>query len=434
MKKFFTLLFLFTLTTGCNFLSSNQEDSLAEDGLTEEESLDDIIVEEDLDENLEEEFDEDMDEDLEEEEFEEEMDEDEEEEFDEDGKRKKKGFFSWLFGGSDEDDESDEELDSDFIGEDEDFSSIDRDYEDYEEEGEEENLTESSTSQNITEQEPTLTETTQEESPNIEETQPVTKQAVSLNKIMTVPYTKAGQIVNAVYIARQNEDLALISEKIYGRNETDQLLKINTHLQNRSVVTGDKIYYNSPNRPNDSTRLLFYYQDNNISPSYYNLAPGDNIRTIAFQLLGHPKSWKEIWATNPNLKSKSTVETGLNIVYWQATTQTAPPKPAPVAQAEQIPQAEPLNEIAQEVIPAPEEKLNDEMPQIEEELKQPAPTIPTDIQEKQSKGILKELLNNIEMIAVIIIFLILLYLIIRIILKKKNQRDFDYTATNIEVE
>ena len=463
MKYFLLIFFVFSLTTGCNFLSSDkeklsEEESLEEESL-EEESLDDIVVEEDMEEDEdeleedieedEEELEEDMEED--EEEFEEDMEEDEdeleEEDIEEDeeeleqDKPKKRGFFSRLFGGSD--DEFEEELDSDFIGEDEDFSAEERDYEDYElatEENEEE-LTENLTSIETTEVSSESIESSKEELTEPEKVKKEKQQNVSLNKIMTVPYGKAGQIVNAVYIVRPNEDINLISEKIYGRNETDQLLEINTHLQNRSLVVGDKVYYNSPNRPNDNKRLLFYYEDNNLSPSYYNLSPGDNIRAVASQILGHPKSWKEIWATNPNLKSKSTVETNLNIVYWPqnivSKVATAPESALPTPQNNQ---AEAVKETTEELPPAPEqimpeENKEEEIPQIEENLNQAIPNIPTEeVKTKKSKGIIEEILNNIELIVGFIVFLILLYLIIHIILKKRKQRDFDYTATNIEVE
>ena len=426
MKHFILLFFTISLISGCNFLSGDNSQLPEEDQLTsEEDGLNDLIIEEEVETD---------------EEFEEEMEEEFEEEFEEEAEEettKDKGFFSWLFGGSDEE-ESNENLDSEFIGEDEDFSSAERDYEDYEEDtaesAEDYGITESIADQeDIPKQEPAQTEMTQAETPvieetNTEETKAVEKQTIPLNKIIAVPYKKAGQIINAVYIARPDEDISSISQKIYSRNEVDQLLKINTHLQNRSVVVGDKIYYNSPNRPNDNSRLLFYYQDNNISPSYYNLSPGDNIRTVASQLLGHPKSWKEIWATNPNLQSKSKVSASLSIIYWpqsvmQAVYNSPTPPPAPETQAGQ---PETLNELAQAPEPVmPNEKLNNPQKLEKEELNQPI--------SKESKGIVKELLNNVDIIVGIIVFLILLYLIIHIIMKKRKQRDFDYTATNIEM-
>ena len=308
------ILLLFFTIPGCHFLSGKKENPSTEDNLTlEDETLDenieDFTIEEEMDE-------EDM--------YEEDIAEDETEEEEEEEEEKDKGFFSWLFSRSDE--ESEEELtndfiegDEDFIEEQEDFSSDSISYE--------ENIEEPITSQTDTlEQAPPQEDTSVKEDDSKEEIQETVKKQISpLNKIITIPYTKAGHTVNAVYIARPNENLTSISQKIYGRNAVDQLLEINTHLRNRSVVVGDKIYYNSPNRPNDTSRLLFYYQDNNITPSYYNLSTGDNIREIASQILGHPKSWKEIWATNPSLESKTTAEKSLSIVYWPQSATTPPP-------------------------------------------------------------------------------------------------------------
>ena len=452
MKYFILLLFTISFLSGCNFLRGDSSQLPGEDSLTsEEDSLDDFVIEEE--EEIDEEFEEALTEELEEEiemdeDFEGEEAEEAEEEMEEEKKSKKGGFFHWLFGGDSDEEDLDENSDSEFIGEDEEFSSVERDYEDYEENTDESSedykaMTSMDSQEAVPEQKSSQQEPSTIENPVTEEVKTIQKR-VSLNKIMTVPYTKAGQIVNTVYIARPNEDISRISQKIYGRNEVDQLLKINPHLKNRSVVVGDKIYYNSPNRPNDNSRLLVYYQDNNISPSYYNLSHGDNIRTIATQLLGHPKSWKEIWAINPNLQSKSKVETSLSIVYWpqsagQALYNNPTPPPAPEAQASQ---PETPNELAQEALVEPEPVLPDEGEEINDPLKsdieEPEQAISNDIppieeDTKQSKGFAQKLLNNVEMIVGFIVFLILLYLIILIIMKKRKQRDFDYTATNIEM-
>ncbi|MCZ0933034.1 MAG: hypothetical protein OXJ52_07770 [Oligoflexia bacterium] len=448
MKQFIFLLLALSFISGCNFLSEGETQLSAEDSLTlEEENLDDFVIEED---EMDEDLDDDMDEDGMEsdEELEDDIDEDETDEGETEKSKKGKGFFSWLFGDSDEE-ESDEELDSEFIGEDEDFSSAERDYEDYEEDTDKntedysaaESIQTDIPEQDIPQEDTSATIET--EMDNTETTKAVKKQTTPLNKIITVPYMKAGKIINAVYIARPDEDLTGISQKIYGKNEVEQLLKINTHLQNRSVVVGDKIYYNSPNRPNDNNRILFYYQDNNISPSYYNLSSGDNIRKVASQLLGHPKSWKEIWATNPNLKSKSEVADSLSIVYWpQSATQLAynnPPTPD-IQPSQPQSDEKPLQNPNQIPPPAeslmPNEELNNQQKlPPEEDFEQPDSNNIPPVQEqiKESKGIIKELLNNVEMIVGIIAFLILLYLIIHIIIKKRKQRDFDYTATNIEM-
>ena len=66
-----------------------------------------------------------------------------------------------------------------------------------------------------------------------------------------------------------------------------------------------KVYYNSPQRPSDSGRLLTYYEDLSVAPQQYVSKPGDNIRVVAQNLLGHERSWMEVWATNPDVDSKN---------------------------------------------------------------------------------------------------------------------------------
>ena len=386
MKYFILLMSTTLLISGCHFLAGDKTD-MSEENVLEEENIDDFIVEED------------------------EMDEEDDMvEMDEEGNIL----------------EMDEE--DDMTEMDEEASYIETNYDDTESIISQEEVT------NQIQQE--IPDQTQQEAPT--QTQEKVVQAfVSLNKIMKTPYMKAGQIVNAVYIARPNEDMEIISQKIYGRNEVDQLLKINNHLKNRSIVVGDKIYYNSPRRPDDTSQLLFFYEDNNVPPSYYTLSPGENIRNVASQLLGHPKSWKEIWAINPNLQSKGEIQNSLSIMYWpQGSSQLASnnPTPAPSVVDSQMDtnpetpinqqnQQMPLEEETTPLIAENEEPIQDLNPT-------PPPTIESNL--KEPKGILQDLLDNIEIIAGIILFLVILYLIIRIIINKGKQRDFDYTATNME--
>ena len=115
----------------------------------------------------------------------------------------------------------------------------------------------------------------------------------------------------------------------------------------------------------DSSRLLFYYQDINASSSIYNLSPGDNIRKVASQLLGHPDSWKEIWATNPELESKGEIENHINIVYW---TQDVAVMPSPEPPQEDEP---------------PIEKQVEEQPELEE--KPPEEVFPPPLEDEKDK-------------------------------------------------
>ena len=107
----------------------------------------------------------------------------------------------------------------------------------------------------------------------------------SLNKIMTYAYKKAGTLINAVYIARPGDTLSSISEKIYGSSQEDTLKSLNSHLAEREVVVGDKIYYNSPNRPNDNSKILYYFDDIKAPALSHQVSPGDNIQGGLLQAL-----------------------------------------------------------------------------------------------------------------------------------------------------
>ncbi|MYE07203.1 MAG: LysM peptidoglycan-binding domain-containing protein, partial [Oligoflexia bacterium] len=157
------------------------------------------------------------------------------------------------------------------------------------------------------------------------------KKWISYKKIKTKPYQSGGFLVNAVYIARPGEDIRSISNKIFGSDQVQQLYAINPHLKSRNVKVGDKIYYQSPLRPQDSGQLLFYFEDNGMSPQYHQIQAGQNIRQVASQLLGHADSWKEVWATNPELNSKGLVNDAFVLKYWTGIV-----SPPPVSDGEEL--------------------------------------------------------------------------------------------------
>ena len=169
-------------------------------------------------------------------------------------------------------------------------------------------------------------------------------QKIPVKKIKSYPYRRAGVLVNAVYIARSGDDLSSISQKIFGTDHTADLLSVNPNLH-RGVDVGDKVYYNSPNRPNDSENLLFYYEDIGAQSQQYNVARNDNIRDLAEQFFGERESWKELWATNPEVESKWTLSEGLVLRYW-ASAVSAPPldPPEEVVQEDVHPLTPPMPE------------------------------------------------------------------------------------------
>lgn len=141
------------------------------------------------------------------------------------------------------------------------------------------------------------------------------KTYVPVQKIKSEPFQRAGQNLNTVYMARPGDDISSISEKIYGDDRSKDLLAANPHLK-RGVKVGDKVYYESPNRPNDQSSLLTAFEDSNVPSETYVSKPGENIRGISQELLGDSRSWMEIWATNPDIDSKWALSPGTEIRYW----------------------------------------------------------------------------------------------------------------------
>lgn len=142
-----------------------------------------------------------------------------------------------------------------------------------------------------------------------------------LKKIaLTQPYqSKDGGWINTVYVARPKEKLADISFKIFGADKSKELKKINEnhYLKSRSVKAGDKIYYSSPNRPNDSSKMMVYYEDMGAVPETYVTKKGDRLPKVAKELLGFNDAWKEIWTSN-TVESKSKLKEGETLRYWKA--------------------------------------------------------------------------------------------------------------------
>ncbi len=141
---------------------------------------------------------------------------------------------------------------------------------------------------------------------------------IPVKKIVDAPFNKRGTLVNTVYLARPGDDINAISQKIYGTDKTSDLLTVNPWL-GRGIKTGDKVYYNSPNRPDDNSVLKTYYEDVGLTPEIYVSKSGDNIRRVSSDLLGDNDAWKEVWATNPDVESKMEIPEGTQLRYWAST-------------------------------------------------------------------------------------------------------------------
>ena len=268
---------------------------------------------------------------------------------------------------------------------------------------------------------------------------PPTKKWVSYKKIKSQPYNLAGFLINAVYIAREGDSMQSISQKIFSADQTSQLYAINPHLKRRNVKTGDKIYYPSPQRPQDSGQLLFYFEDKGIPPNYHQVQAGENIRSVASSLLGHKDSWKEIWATNPELESKGELNQALTIKYWPAGGDPGQEPEEPVAPVEP-------NEPSPDRGGDMEEESDPESPPEEDDLlmeeEGPAPPppesgveedpMPSVDEENETQVSSQFSQTNITIAGLLALSALVLGFVI-IKRKWKKKTDFDYTAVNYEI-
>jgi LysM repeat protein len=186
--------------------------------------------------------------------------------------------------------------------------------------------------------------------------------AAPLQKIMDKPITRDGILLNAVYVARKGDKLSKISTKIFGDSgRVSDLKSGNPSLSSRDVRVGDKVYYNSPQRPTDDSKVATYYEDKGEIALTYVAKSGDTIGAVAKELLGDKNSWKELWATNP-VESKSALPAGTELRYWAPPTKEeskpvlarneVSPPPAPEAPPPVEPPAPPP---PQELPPPPPE-------------------------------------------------------------------------------
>jgi hypothetical protein len=156
------------------------------------------------------------------------------------------------------------------------------------------------------------------------------KEIVPVAKVEKDPFYKNERLMNTVYIARPGDDLGTISQKIFNEDRKAALLEDNPHVT-KGVEPGDKIYYNSPNRPDDRKAVLSYYEDNKMAPLYYITKKGDDIQKIGRSVLGFEDAWKEVWAENESLQTQALLPAGLKIRYWTGNEMkmaSEPPTPA----------------------------------------------------------------------------------------------------------
>ncbi len=150
------------------------------------------------------------------------------------------------------------------------------------------------------------------------------KPVMSLKKIAAQPYKQGKTLVNAVYLVRDGDTAESISQKVFASTDyVKELCRINAYNCGRGLKVGDKMYYNSPQRPNDDTVVKTFYEDAGVQPQMYSAKQGDNIRRVGKELLGHERSWMELWATN-EVESKGDLDEGTQLKYWPSSEVAAP--------------------------------------------------------------------------------------------------------------
>jgi hypothetical protein len=148
------------------------------------------------------------------------------------------------------------------------------------------------------------------------------KHVASYRKVEQTPMHEGGKILNTVYVARAGDTWASVNKAIYGNSKTAALKKMNPAIKSRPLNVGDKVYYNSPHRPDDDTKMLTFYEDSGLAPEVYIAKSGDDLKSVAKNLLGSKANWKELYATN-DFESKGALDEGTQIKYWKSAPAAA---------------------------------------------------------------------------------------------------------------
>ncbi|MEI7973536.1 MAG: hypothetical protein WCH11_04130, partial [Bdellovibrio sp.] len=201
--------------------------------------------------------------------------------------------------------------------------------------------------------------------------------AAALRKVEAVPFRRKGVLLNAVYLARPGDTYDRISEKIYGdKSQVKTLKKVNSFIGNPKP--GDKIYYNSPVRSSDESRIGNFYEDKGLPPQTYVAQEGDNIRKVSKKLLGYDQAWKEVWSTN-SVESKGSLSAGTELRYWPADAGNS--LPSTPSLATDMPPAPPVQDLpppppVQDLPPPPPVAQANSTPPTMPELPPPPPPEP----------------------------------------------------------
>ncbi len=185
------------------------------------------------------------------------------------------------------------------------------------------------------------------------EEKPAPKPPAPYRKVESAPFDRSGKTMNTVYLARKKDTWSKVAGKALNDSSMAKTLKKwNPSLSHRELRIGDKVYYNSPNRPEDNSKILTYFEDRGDIPQTFVAQEGDKLRSVAKDLLGSEDNWKELWATN-SLESKGTLSAGTELRYWKDSQEVAPPMESRMARAEIPPPPPPPEPMMNEIPPPP---------------------------------------------------------------------------------
>lgn len=290
----------------------------------------------------------------------------------------------------------------------------------------------------------------------------------SLKKVASAPWQVGKVWFNTVYFARPGDSLSKISQKIYGDESRVKELKKGNPTVSENVKPGTKVYYNSPNRPDDSSTVKTFFEDNGIAPKTYIAKKGDNIRTVSKDLLGYKNAWQEVWASNA-VESKGELDEGTELKYWSdepvaavAKTQSteapppsgdmgmnnpppadpsmAPPPiepPPPPPDMAQAPIPPPPPDMAAPPPPPPAEAMAPPPPPPPAEMAPPPPPPPMAPPPKAHDALAGSPLEGMDQDTMMIIGLVGVGLILMVSMfirnKKRRQREFEQAMNETQV-
>ena len=232
----------------------------------------------------------------------------------------------------------------------------------------------------------TFTESSGSESSDVGSSEPEPEPVAApkpLLKAEVTPFNRGGQLLNAIYVSRPGDSFSSMARMIYGdESRAGDLKKANSWVNN--LVPGTKIYYNSPQRPTDETRILTYYEDAGIAPEIYAAQPGENLKTVSKNLLGYDGAWKEVWALN-SVDTKGDITEPTQLRYWKGGAGTVAATPPPVETAPTPPPVEepimtpPPAELPPPTDPSQNMAMNEPPPPVEAPPEEMAPPPPADL-------------------------------------------------------